>query len=187
MVDCPRVDVCSGETTARPGPSFQARRRRHPRDTRRGMARRRPAGRARTCCHLSAWVLGDPSVGCLTTRAPIEAVRLACGEVRDTAVRVEGQLQPAVEVGMAGGRATAEIVSGRVGHMGVSDPAPQAADSIGGRHTRQPLGQPPWFPGGLRRRHLRADRLPLWQDFEIRGLPHRGAGGTVDQVLALPD
>lgn len=42
-------------------------------------------------------VVGDSSVGCLTLRAPIEAVRRACGEVRDTVVYIEGQLQPAIE------------------------------------------------------------------------------------------
>lgn len=132
-------------------------------------------------------VVGDSSVGCLTLRAPIEAVRRACGEVRDTVVPVEGQLQPAIQVGVEGGSATAEIVSGRVWRIRVSDPALRTADSIRVGTPVSSLASRPGFrivhgEGVFARLDSHCGKT-----FEIRGLPHEVSDWTVEQALALPD
>lgn len=132
-------------------------------------------------------LVGDSSVGCLTIRAPIEAVRLGCNGVTDTVIRVEGQLQPAVEVSVEGGRAMAEIVDGRVWRIRVSDPSLQTADSIRVGTPVSRLAGHPGFRIVYGEGTFARMGSHCGKSFEIQGLPLQAADWTVNQLLALPD
>lgn len=132
-------------------------------------------------------VVRDSSVGCLELRAPLEAVASGCGEVTDTALRLEGQSQPAIWVDVGGGRVLAEIVNGRVWRIRVTDPALQTADSIGvGTPIRRLAGYPDirivYGEGVFARMDAHCGK-----SFGLEGLTVRPGGWTAAQLRAMSD
>lgn len=132
-------------------------------------------------------VVRDSSVGCLKLGASVQVIATACGEVRDTVLRLEGQYQPAVWVEVAGGRALAEVVNGQVSRITVRDPALQTADSIG---VGTPVSRLAGFPGtsiaygeGI---FARMD-AHCGKSFRLEGLTYRPGGWMADQLRAQPD
>lgn len=135
----------------------------------------------------SAAVVRDSSVGCVELGASLESVISACGEVTDTALRLEGSQQPAVWVKVEGGRALAEMVSGSVWRIRVTDPELRTADSLGAGTPVNRLADHP----GVRIAHgegvfARTDDH-CGKSFGLTGLPYRRGGWSAAQLAELPD
>jgi hypothetical protein len=146
-----------------------------------------PDAAAYTPIAQSIAVVKDSSVGCLTLRAPVEAVTSACGEVTDTVIHLEGQPQPAVWVEVQGGRALAEIVRGAVWRIRVTDPSLQTADSIGVGMPASRLADYPGIRISYEEGVTAFVDAHCGKSFSLAGpLPFRREW-TADQLRAQPD
>jgi len=141
-----------------------------------------------TCLDPSGPQLTDASAGLVRIGATESSVRAECNVVADTALMLEGDVQPAILVEVGTDTVLAEIVDARVWRIRVRSPGLRTADSVGvGTPARQLLAAPGanvvWGEGN----HVVVTPEHCGLSFLLTALPPRARPWSTAEVAEMPD
>ena len=141
-----------------------------------------------TCLDPSGPQLTGESAGLVRIGAAESGVRAECNVVADTALVLEGDVQPAILVEVGTDTVLAELVQGRVWRIRVRGPGLRTADSVGvGTPARQLLTTPGanviWGEGN----HVIVSPEHCGLSFRLTGLPRSARPWRTAEVAEMPD
>lgn len=130
----------------------------------------------------------NASVGCLEIGATPEAVRDACGSVRDTTLAIEGMEQPALIATVNGSTALVEIVDGVVWRITVTDPGVATEEGIGvGTRASRLAGMADARVNTGEGQYFVTVPALCGLSFGLEGVPFDASPPTIEELRASPE